>query len=154
MIYQGDEYGDYGGHDPDSRHMFRRGDMLSAPEDALLEELRMLGRTRRRLTPLRRGVYESQGATETLLSFTRRMPTGDTVLVVINGGEQEATTQIDLTGTALVEVDALNDALGWGSTAEVGGSSVEIRVPSQSCAVFEAAPAPQPRPIPKQDVAL
>ena len=41
MIYMGDEYGEYGGGDPDNRHMFREDELLSTRESELLTRGKM-----------------------------------------------------------------------------------------------------------------
>ena len=39
----GDEYGEYGGGDPDNRHMFRQGDALNTREQTLLNTVKDVG---------------------------------------------------------------------------------------------------------------
>ena len=134
MIYMGDEYGDFGGHDPDNRHMFRLD--LEPPEVALLNEIRQIGLIRQEFSALRRGIYYTLGATETFLPFLRIGP-DDTTLVVINGSPDEITHTVDLSGTP-IEGDFLEERLGFGAHATVQGAHVEVLVPPRSCAVFSA----------------
>jgi len=139
LIYQGDEYGEYGGHDPDNRHLLRRAGELSELESALLEDLRDLGRARQELEPLRRGSYlQVDGLTETFLAFVRQTDAGDAVLVVINGNDVPDSGTVDLSGTGLASAGGLADQLGWGGSAILSGSSAEISMPEYSCALFVA----------------
>ncbi|MBN1774472.1 MAG: glycosyl hydrolase [Deltaproteobacteria bacterium] len=135
LVYQGDEYGDYGGADPDNRHMFRTGAELTSRESAFLDDVRDLGRARRDLAALRRGAYRQVGSTETMLAFVREAET-DGALVVLNNGPLAAALAVDLSGTALAGAGGLHDELGWGATAVVVGPTATVTLPSRSCAVF------------------
>ena len=135
MIYQGDEYGQWGGGDPDNRHMFRTGEELTEAEKGLLEATRALGKARRELEPLRRGAYETLGATETTLPFLRRTEDGQMALVVLNGGENPASVTVDLTGLCVAD-SCWKEKLGLGAALVVVGGEAQITVPPRSCGVF------------------
>jgi neopullulanase len=137
LVYQGDEYGEYGGADPDNRHMLRAEDDLQPREAALLADVRTLGRVRQGSVALRRGEYVSLGADGAFLAFVRQSNT-DAALVVLNGDATEAVQELDLSATALAHADALSDALGWGAAAVVAGSTATVTVPPRSCAVLTA----------------
>lgn len=136
LVYQGDEYGEYGGGDPDNRHMFRAVGALSPRESAFLDDLRDLGQVRRDVVALRRGGYQSIGATETFLPFVRETHDGDAALVAINSDLSTVEAVVDLTGTPLIG-ESLEDALGWGATVSVDGTQATVSIPPRSCAVFE-----------------
>jgi glycosidase len=55
LIYYGDEYGEFGGADPDNRHMLNREATLWAPQQGQLARMRTLLRARAELRGLRRG---------------------------------------------------------------------------------------------------
>ncbi|MBN17830.1 MAG: hypothetical protein CMB37_06720, partial [Euryarchaeota archaeon] len=57
MIYQGDEYGEFGGADPDNRHMWRPGESQNFRENQLFENISSIGLLRQNSEALRRGTY-------------------------------------------------------------------------------------------------
>jgi glycosidase len=59
LIYQGDEYGEFGGADPDNRHMWRNSSQWNGRESALFEHISSLAKLRIDSEPLRRGEYIS-----------------------------------------------------------------------------------------------
>jgi glycosidase len=136
MIFQGDEYGDYGGADPDNRHMFRPVASLTSWESALLDDVRSIGRARQNLAALRRGDYVSLGATEDFLPFVRQTSDGAAALVVLNGASTSQTRTVDLSGTALTTGTSLTDALGSGAAVAVVAGSATVTLPPMTCAVF------------------
>jgi glycosidase len=136
LIFQGDEYGEYGGADPDNRHMFRAGTALTSWESALLDDVRAFGTARRRLAALRRGDYATRGATEDFLPFVRQTDDGSAALVVLNSASVPQTRAVDLSGTALATGTVLTDALGSGATATVVAGSATVTLPPMSCAVL------------------
>ncbi|MBR6346528.1 MAG: hypothetical protein IKR69_03990 [Bacteroidales bacterium] len=98
-IYQGDEYGQCGGNDPDNRRMMRFSG-LSANEQWMLEETGKLIHLRRSSMPLLFGDYKRLYADEHALVFERSYM-GEKILVGINDGEAPAC--IDL-GEKSVEI--------------------------------------------------
>ena len=91
-IYQGDEYGQCGANDPDNRRMMRF-DGLSENEQWLLGQTESLIHLRRSSMPLLYGDYKRIFADENVLVFTRTY-LGETVLVGINNGAEEATVEV------------------------------------------------------------
>ena len=91
-IYQGDEYGQCGANDPDNRRMMRF-DGLNENEQWLLSQTESLIRQRRSSMPLLYGDYKRIFADENVLVFTRTY-LGETVLVGINNGAEEATVEV------------------------------------------------------------
>src|SRR4029079_8819478 len=57
LLYYGDEYGQWGGADPNNRLMWRGDGTLSADEQGVLARAEKLGAARRELVSLRRGTY-------------------------------------------------------------------------------------------------
>lgn len=92
-IYQGDEYGQCGGNDPDNRRMMRFGG-LSDNEQWLLHETESLIRLRRSSMPLLYGDYQRLYADDAVLVFSRTY-LGETVLVGINKGPSAVTVDLD-----------------------------------------------------------
>jgi glycosidase len=59
LVYYGDEYGEFGGGDPDNRHMLNRAPNLWAPQQGQLARMQTLLKARASLRGLRRGsLYE------------------------------------------------------------------------------------------------
>jgi glycosidase len=108
LLYYGDEYGQWGGADPNNRYEWRNGGDLTADEAGTLAFVRRLGRARQDLVALRRGAYVSLFATEDTLVFGRRVPGGPAALVAL--------TRSGSSVPVSVEVGA---ALGWSSGTDV-----------------------------------
>jgi glycosidase len=70
LLFQGDEYGDWGGSDPNNRSFYRTA--LDADESSTLTWTRALGTARKELPALRRGDYTSLYSTEDVLVFLRK----------------------------------------------------------------------------------
>ena len=81
-IYQGDEYGQAGGNDPDNRQMMRFGG-LTDREQAFRQEVQDLIRLRRSSMPLLYGDYIPVETTDSRLVFDR-IYLGDRVRVTID----------------------------------------------------------------------
>tara|TARA_B100000686_G_C16685207_1_gene914340 strand:- start:397 stop:1449 length:1053 start_codon:yes stop_codon:yes gene_type:complete len=86
VLYMGDEYGEYGGSDPDNRHSFRSGNQLNSNEMQLVSFVQELGNIRQQSNDLQEGTYRSIFSDETLLIFARETANSETV-VLINSGE-------------------------------------------------------------------
>ena len=136
LIYMGDEYGEWGGADPNNRR-FWRGDAtdLSTEERLTLTHTRALGSARRELVALRRGVYESLSATEDTLVYARRHE-GAVAVVALNraGVERVAETRLP-TGFPWIEGTTLRDRLG-GATVRVTSGALNLRLPPRSSMVL------------------
>lgn len=104
VVYYGDEVGLAGRMDPDSRRPMPSEAELSAPQRALREHARALGRARREHAALRRGTtrWVSRGAE--LLAYARELPEApdETVLVLVARrpeADESLTLPTDLAGT-------------------------------------------------------
>ena len=69
LLYYGDEYGEYGGADPDNRHMYRNESSWSTMETQLFENISELGKLRSESIPLQRGEYSTRLAMTNLLVY-------------------------------------------------------------------------------------
>ena len=67
----GDEYGEYGGSDPDNRHPFRTYNELNSNEQELLHSIQELGMVRKNSNDLQKGTYRSVYSDNNLLVFAR-----------------------------------------------------------------------------------
>ena len=86
-IYQGDEYGQCGGNDPDNRRMMRFSG-LSANVQWLLKQTEQLIHLRRSSMPLLYGDYKQLYADDSVLVFSRTYM-GETVVVALNNGPKD-----------------------------------------------------------------
>lgn len=137
LLYYGDEYGEWGGADPNNRAMWR-GDHtnLSDDEKTTLATAKKLGQARRELVALRRGDYKSVYATEEVLVFARTTTTGEVALVALN----KAGVSRTFTATLPVSVSipggvTLRDRLG-GNSVVVTSGGITVTLPARSAAVF------------------
>ena len=85
MIYMGDEYGEFGGADPDNRHMWRDNQSLNERESNLKENISQLGVLRSELESLRRGGYQSIFNSSDVVVY-QRSTGADSSLVALNRG--------------------------------------------------------------------
>lgn len=91
-IYQGDEFGQCGGNDPDNRRMMRFSG-LSANEQWLLRETEHLISLRRTSMPLLYGDYRQLYADDNLLVFSRTYM-GQQVIVALNNSPEPITREV------------------------------------------------------------
>ena len=87
MIYYGDEYGEYGGADPDNRHMFRNDNELNSREEMLFENITSLGDLRSESIALKRGVYSTQFANPDLLIYQMSHLEQNMTVILNRGGD-------------------------------------------------------------------
>ena len=145
LVYMGDEYGQPGGHDPDNRRALRLGDELSEREQDLLAWTRALGTARAATPALRRGAYETLGASETFLAFVRRdAETGELAVVALNVADEPAVETREVADAGCAESGCWSEVLGFGgaatATPSAGGATLELTLPPRSCAVFVPTP--------------
>ena len=86
VIYMGDEYGEYGGSDPDNRHSFRMYNELNSNEQELLHSIQELGMVRKNSNDLKNGSYRPVYSDSDLLVFARETSSSETI-VMINSGD-------------------------------------------------------------------
>lgn len=92
-IYQGDEFGQCGGNDPDNRRMMRF-DGLSANEAWLLGETEKLTHLRRSCMPLLYGDYKQLYVDDKVLVFSRTYM-GQVVTVALNNSPQSVSVEVN-----------------------------------------------------------
>jgi glycosidase len=123
LIYYGDEYGQYGGVDPNNRLMWRGDGILSTDEQATLTYVRQLGQARENLVALRRGAYRPVYSTQTILVYGRQDDAGDVALVALNVSGTPTTFTATLPVTMLLsDGTTLHDSLGGPDVAVTGGA--------------------------------
>lgn len=116
LLYYGDEYGEWGGSDPNNRTMWRGAGQLSSEEQKTLAFTRKLGQARKELEALRRGEYRSLLATEDDLLFARQTQAGAYALVALTRNPAGASVSVQLPVTFPAKAgDVLRDRLGGSS---------------------------------------
>ena len=139
LLYYGDEYGEFGGGDPDNRHMLRAGTQLSGSEAKQLTRMRKLMSVRQTLRGLRRGSYVPALVSEDVLAFGR--PDGDArqgALVVLNRLSVASTTQVPIPSEMGFAVGAeLVDTLsGQTFVVPAAGGRLSVTVPARGGVVL------------------
>ena len=120
LLYYGDEYGEYGGADPDNRHMYRNESSWSTMETQLFENISELGKLRSESIALQRGEYSTRLAMTNLLVYN--MTHDDQVMsVVLNRG---APTTIN--GFESNDVVRFGESAMLDGTLSVGAHSVTV----------------------------
>tara|TARA_B100001540_G_scaffold309070_1_gene324699 strand:- start:4053 stop:5249 length:1197 start_codon:yes stop_codon:yes gene_type:complete len=120
LLYYGDEYGEYGGADPDNRHMYRNESSWSSMETELFENISELGKLRSNSIALQRGEYSTRLAMANLLVYN--MTHDDQVMsVVLNRGAP--TTVSGFAGNDVVRFGSSSLQNG---TLTIGAHSVTV----------------------------
>jgi len=122
LLYYGDEYGEYGGADPDNRHMYRGESMWSEHELALFENISQLGQLRLESIALRQGSYSTRLAMANLLVYNMTHD-DQTMSVILNRG-----------GPTQVAGFGANDTVRFG---EAVLSSGQLSIGAHSVSVIE-----------------
>ena len=143
VIWQGTEYAQRGGKDPDNRRDMRFGSDLSAGEKAVYEVTRDAIAVRKASAALSTGEQTllpvPDGASNDLLAFTRA-GSGQTVLVAWNNAKARTTYSLrsgmkvkGLTPSLFREPDGSVQKAGM----SVSGGFLHLSLPAKSAAVFE-----------------
>ncbi len=133
LLYYGDEYGQWGGADPNNRAMFREA--VTGEEAKTLAHVRALGKARAELGPLRRGEYRSLLATEDDLVYARQLG-ADVAIVALTRRAAGATLDVSIPLTLpLANGTVLRDRLGGAGTT-VQSSRVVITLGPRGSAVL------------------
>jgi neopullulanase len=134
LLYYGDEYGEWGGADPNNRAMWRGTATLSSDESTTLTRTRALGTARRELTALRRGTYHSLLSTEDVLVFARKSGT-DVAIVALSRAATAQSPQVTLPPSlGLANGTTLKDRLGGANVT--AASQITITLPARGAAIY------------------
>jgi glycosidase len=138
MVYYGDEYGEYGGVDPNNRVNWR-GDSttLSADEQATLAFVRKLGTARRDLVAMRRGGYVPvYNTSQDVLVFARQDAAGNVALVAISRLTTPTTVTTALPPSlGIADGTTLHDHMG-GPDVPVSAGAITVTIGAQSAAIL------------------
>jgi MYXO-CTERM domain-containing protein len=138
MIYYGDEYGEWGGVDPNNRPNWRGGapTSLSTDEQATLALVQSLGQARKNLVALRRGDYVHVYANAAVLVFARLTAAGDVALVAVNRTSSSQSVVFTLPPSlGITSGVTLTDSLG-GPNVTLSGQNMALSVPAWGQAIL------------------
>jgi glycosidase len=136
LIYYGDEYGQWGGVDPNNRLMWRGDGVLDSNEQATLAYVRKLGTARKNLVALRRGEYRPVMSNANSLLFGRQTTAGDVALVALSNQGTSSTFTAALPITMpLSNGTKLHDQLG-GPDVVVTDGTVTVTLGSLGAAIL------------------
>lgn len=136
LLYYGDEYGQWGGADPNNRLMWRPEAQLSADEKATLALVRKLGAARQQIAALRRGAYVPLAATEDSLVFGRKLADGDAAIVALTRAGAPVMLSVDAGPLGLQAGTTLTDAIAGGKVAVGQLGKVDLTIPAGSSLVL------------------
>jgi neopullulanase len=137
LLYYGDEYGQWGGGDPNNRQMWRSDADLDARELETLAFVRKLGTARKNIRALRRGDYVALGATEDTLVFGRRIAPGQAAIVALSRAAGGETMNPQVQGTlGFAPGTVLHDALGSSTVTVQANGTIQLAVPGRSAMVL------------------
>ena len=134
LLYYGDEYGEYGGADPDNRHMYRNMADWSQFEHSLFDNISQIGQLRADSIALKQGSYSTRYASPDLLIYDMSHDEQN-MSIILNRGQ--AVTHQDFDS---------DDVIRFG---EATISSAGINVPGNSVTIIEldANPPDEPQQI-------
>ena len=135
LLYYGDEYAEFGGADPDNRHMWRPAEARTEAEAAFAARTERLGQLRAELPALRRGDYRSLGSTIEVLAFARSLDE-EVALVLVNLTGEAQTHEVEVPVDLLTSTETLTDRLEDGATLELGENGFTITLPAWGGAVL------------------
>ncbi len=136
LLYYGDEYGQWGGADPNNRLMWRPQNQLSSDEQATLAFTKSLGAARRAIPALRRGAYTSLYATEDTLVIGRFVAAGNAAIMAFTRSGAPVTATFDVAAKlGLASGTVLHNALG-GPAVTVTNGQVTYTIPAYGAAIL------------------
>lgn len=137
LLYSGDEYGQWGGADPNNRMMWRAPNALSSDEAATLAFIRKLGQARRDVPALRRGGYQTLGATEDTLVVGRKISNGDAAVVALTRSGSQVVMNVPVQAElGFPPGTVLSDELGGPSATVAGNGSLSVTIPASGAVVL------------------
>jgi glycosidase len=137
LLYYGDEYGQWGGADPNNRVMWRDDAALNADEKATLALVRKVGTARQQLPALRRGAYVPLWADEDALVFGRKIAAGDAAVVAVNRGAAAKMVDVEVSASlGLAAQKQLKDRLGGPAVQVSGLGKAAFSVPAHGAVIL------------------
>ncbi len=131
LLYQGDEYGETGGADPDNRRPLRIGPALTAQERAQRVRVSALGRARAALPGLRSRAYRPLLVTDDVW-IVARGEGADLVVVALNRGAGAQTVTVPIPRELAAEDRVFTDALAPATSLPVRRAALTVALPARS----------------------
>ncbi|WP_437753713.1 alpha-amylase family glycosyl hydrolase [Sorangium sp. So ce1389] len=130
LLYYGDEYGEWGGVDPNNRSLWRPEAELTPDELDTLDFVRALGAARRDIPALRRGAYVNLTATEDTLVFGRRLAQGRSAVVALTRAATAEDISVEVAQSlGLPAGTELTDALGGEAAVVSEAGTLSMTIP-------------------------
>ena len=120
LLYYGDEYGEYGGADPDNRHMYRDSTNWNDRESGLFENISALGKLRFESIALKQGTYSSKYATPDMLIYDMSH-SNQNMSIILNRG-----TQATYNGFSDSDLVRFGEAIITSGTISIPANSVIV----------------------------
>jgi len=140
LLYYGDEYGQWGGADPNNRLMWKKPSSLTSDEQDTLAFVQKLGMARKNVPALRRGDYVSLFVTENTLIFGRKTSSGSAIVALTRAGSAQSVTVPDVTTkVGIASGTVLHDHLG-GPNVTVSNGSISLSIPAKGAVVLSQSP--------------
>jgi glycosidase len=136
LLYYGDEYGQWGGADPNNRMFWRDESTLSANEKTTLQLVQKLGQARRNIPALQRGEYITLSVSDDTLVFGRKIASGNAAIVGLTRSAAPQTVTIDGAQLGFSSQKPLKDALGGPDVQVSGVGKVTLTIPGRSAVVL------------------
>ncbi|MBK7824335.1 alpha-amylase family glycosyl hydrolase [Nannocystis sp.] len=137
LLYYGDEYGQWGGADPNNRVMWRDAKALGPDEATTLALVRKLGTARQQVAALRRGAYVPLWADEDTLVFGRKIAAGDAAVVAIHRGPAAKMVDVEVSASlGLAAQKQLKDRLGGPAVQVSGLGKAAFSVPAHGAVIL------------------
>lgn len=137
LLYYGDEYGQWGGSDPNNRLMWRPDASLNADEAATLAFVRKAAMARKATPALRRGKYVSvYASSDDTMVYGRSIAPGNGALVGITRLGTAQTVMVDAAGLMGFSAGTkLKDAMG-GPDVTVSAGQTSITIPAYGAVIL------------------
>jgi len=138
LLYYGDEYGQFGGADPNNRLMWKGEAALDASEAATLAFTRKAALARQKVPAMRRGSYVQMfNTSEDTLVFGRSAGSGVAAAVGITRLTTPATVTVDLaTPLGLTAGTTLHDAMGGPDVTIAAGGQTTFTIPASGSVIL------------------
>jgi glycosidase len=130
LLYYGDEYGQWGGADPNNRLMWRSAASLNADEAATLALVKKLGAARRAIPALRRGTYSPLSVNEDTLVFARFVSAGQVAIVALTRAGSPQAVTVDAGKLGVAPGTAMHDAIGGPDATVAAGGQLSFTIPA------------------------
>jgi glycosidase len=137
LVYYGDEYGQWGGADPNNRLMWRPASALTADEAATLAFTQKLGLARQAAAPMRRGSYvQMVNNLEDTLVFGRLVASGQASIVGLTRLTTSSPLMFDASPLGFSQGTTLHDAMGGPDVVVGAAGQTMVTIPASGAVIL------------------